>query len=91
MQKPQKDGHYLRRNSQENLDTAMSDSNLGKFKARMNNMADQINFYLYLNAALSPELFGAWKLAHIYPVKVLLTYSIVQLKNLYWVMSFVLC
>ncbi len=38
-------------------------------------MAAQVNFYLYLNAFLSPKLFGAWKLAYIYPIKVFLTYS----------------
>ncbi len=49
------------------LDMAMNGFNSGQFKPRMKNMAAQVNFYLYLNAVLSPELFGAWKLAHICP------------------------
>ncbi len=59
--------HHLRRNSQVTLDTAMNDFNSGQFKPRMKNMAVQVNFYLYLNAVLPPELFGAWELAHICP------------------------
>ncbi len=38
---------------------AMNDFNPDQFKTRMKKMATQINFYLFLNAGLSPELFGA--------------------------------
>ncbi len=44
-----------------------------QFKTRMKKMAAQINFYLYLNAVLPHELFGAWKLAHVCEIKVLPT------------------
>ncbi len=40
----------------------------------MKTMAAQADFCLYLNAFLSLELFGAWQLAHVYPIKVLITY-----------------
>ncbi len=69
-----KDEQHLRRNSHVAIDTAMNDFNSGQFKTQMKKMADEVNVYLYLNAFLSPELFGAWKLAHICPMKVLLTY-----------------
>ncbi len=35
-------------------------------------MAAHVNNYLFLNAFMSPELFGAWKLAPICPIKALL-------------------
>ncbi len=38
-------------------------------------MAAQVNSYLYLNAVMFTELFGARKLGHICPIKVLLTYD----------------
>ncbi len=68
-----KDEFHLRRNSQLTLDAAMNDFNSGQFKTRMRKMAAEVNFYLYLNAFLSPELFGALKLAYICPLNVLLT------------------
>ncbi len=37
-------------------------------------MAAKVNFDLYLNSFLSPELFGARNVAHICPIKFLLTY-----------------
>ncbi len=37
----------------------MSDVNSGQFKPRMQKMAVQVNFYLYLNAFLSPALFSS--------------------------------
>ncbi len=69
-----KDEHHFRRNGQLTLDTAMNDFNSGQFKTQMKKMATQVNFYLCLNAFLSLELLGAWKLAHICPIKVLLTF-----------------
>ncbi len=66
-----KDGQHLRRNSQVALDTNRNDFTSGQFKIRM---SAQVNCFLYLNAFLSPELCGACKLAHICPIKVLLTY-----------------
>ncbi len=69
-----KDGQHLRRNSRVTLNTAMNDFNPDQFKIWMKKVAAQVYFYLYLNAFLSPELFGAWKLAHICPIKILLTY-----------------
>ncbi len=69
-----KDGQHARRYSQVTIDTAMNDFNAGQFKARMKKMAAQVNFYLYPNAFLSSELFGAWKLGHIYQIKALVTY-----------------
>ncbi len=69
-----KDEQHFRRNGQLTLDTAMNDFNSGQFKTQMKKMATQVNFYLCLNAFLSLELLGAWKLAHICPIKVLLTY-----------------
>ncbi len=54
------------------LDTAMNHFNSGQFKIRMKEMDAQVNFYLYLNAVLSPELFSAWQSAHVSPIKVLL-------------------
>ncbi len=70
-----KDGHHVRRNSQVTIDTAMNNFISGQFRIRMKKMATQVNFYL------SPELFGARKLEHIYPIKALLTYviNIIQL------------
>ncbi len=59
--------------SQVTLNTAFNDFNSGQFKTRLKKMADQANAYLYLNAFLTPELFGAGKLAHICPIKALLT------------------
>ncbi len=59
--------------SQVTIDTAMNDFNSGQFKVRMKKMAAQVNFYLYPNAFLSSELFGAWTLAHIRQIKALLT------------------
>ncbi len=41
------------------LDTAMNTFNSSQFKIRKKKMAAQVNFYLYLNVFLSPELFGA--------------------------------
>ncbi len=41
----------------------------------MKKMAAQVNSYLYLNAVMLTELFGARKLAHICAIKVLLTYD----------------
>ncbi len=53
----------------------MNNFNAGQVKTQMKKVAAQVNFkYLYLNAVLSPELFSAWKLAHICPIKVLLAY-----------------
>ncbi len=63
------------------LDKAMNNFNSGQFKIRMKKMAAQVNFFLYLNAFLSPKLFGAWKLAHTCPIKVLFTYLKCQLLN----------
>ncbi len=40
------------------------------------NMAAQVDFYLSLNAFLSPELFDAGKLAHICPIKASPTYFV---------------
>ncbi len=60
------DGQLLRRYSQVATDTAMNDFNSGQFKVRMKEIAAQVNFYMYPNAFLSSELFGAWKLAPIY-------------------------
>ncbi len=37
-------------------------------------MAAKVNFDLYLNSILSPELFGARNLPHIFPIRVVLTY-----------------
>ncbi len=54
-----KDEQHLSRNSQVNLDTAMNDFNSGQVKTRMKTMAAQVYFYLFLNAVLSSELFGA--------------------------------
>ncbi len=73
-----KDEQHLRRNSQLTLDTTINDFNSGQFKTRMKKMDAQVDFYLNRNAILSHDLFGAWKLAHICPIKVSLTY-------LYWV------
>ncbi len=42
-------------------------------------MAAQVNVYLYPNAFLSSELFGAWKLADIYQIKALLNYLMLKL------------
>ncbi len=52
----------------------MNDFNSGQFKFRMNKMTAQVNFYMYPNAFLPSELFGAWKLAHMCQIKELLTY-----------------
>ncbi len=54
-----RDEQHLRKNSQVTLDTALNDYNSGQFKPRMKKMGAQVNFYWYLNAFLSPELFGA--------------------------------
>ncbi len=43
---------------------------------RMKKMAAQVDFCLSLNAFLSRVQCGAWKLAHVCPLKVLLTYKI---------------
>ncbi len=75
------DRQHSRRNSQVTLDMTMNDFNSDQFKTRMKQMAAQVNIYLYLNAVLSPELFGAWKLAHICLIKVLLTYLIIAIAN----------
>ncbi len=56
--------------------------NSGQFKVRMKKMAAQVNFYLYPNAFLSSELFGAWKLAHICQIKALLTLLYLRPYNL---------
>ncbi len=68
-----KDGQHLRRNSQVTLDTATKNFSSGQFKIRMKKVAAIVNFYLYLNAFLSPDLLGAWNVAHICPIKALLT------------------
>ncbi len=47
------------RYSQVTIDTAMNDFNPGQFKVRIKKMAAHVNFYLYPNAFLSSELFGA--------------------------------
>ncbi len=70
-----KDGLHSGRNSQVTIETGRNDFNLGQFKIRMKKMAAQVNFYLYPNAFLSSELFGAWMLAYICQIKALLTYS----------------
>ncbi len=41
-------------------------------------MAAQVNFYFYLNVVPSPELVGAWKLAHICQIKAVFTYFYVR-------------
>ncbi len=38
---------------------AMNDFNSGQFKTRMKKMATQVKLYLFLNAFLSPYMFGA--------------------------------
>ncbi len=50
-----KDEPHLRRISQVTFDAA----NSGQLKTRTMQMAAQIIFYLYLNAFMTPELFGA--------------------------------
>ncbi len=54
-----KDEHHLSSNRQVTIDTAMSDFNSGQMKNQTKKMATQVNFYLYLNALLSSELFDA--------------------------------
>ncbi len=54
-----KDGQRLRRYSQVTIDTAIYDFDSGQFKLQMKKMAAHVNFYLYPNAFLSSELFGA--------------------------------
>ncbi len=77
-----KEGQHLRRYSQVTTDTAIDDFNSGQFKVWVKKMAAQVNFYLYPNAFLSSELFGAWKLAHICQIKALLTYLMLMVRVL---------
>ncbi len=59
---------HLRWNySQVTLDTAINDFNSGQFITSMKKMAAQVELYLCLSAFLCPELFSAWRLAHICP------------------------
>ncbi len=55
-------------------DACIFDFNSDQCKTQMKKVAAQVDFYLHMNAFLSPELFGAWKLALICPIKVFLTY-----------------
>ncbi len=57
------------------IDAAMNEFNSGQFKILMKKMAPQVNFDMYLNLLLPPDLFGAWMLADICPKKALLTYT----------------
>ncbi len=58
------------------LDTALVDFNPGQFKTRAKRMAAQVAFCLSLNAFLSRVQNGTWKLAHVCPIKFLITYLI---------------
>ncbi len=46
----------------------INDFNSSQFKMRMKKTAALVHLDLNLSAFGSPELFGAWKLAHICPV-----------------------
>ncbi len=56
---------------QATLDTALTDFNPGQFKTPMKKMDAQVEFCLSLQYSLQ---CGAWKLAHVCSIKVILTY-----------------
>ncbi len=49
-----------------------------QFLTWLKKISVQVYFYLSLNFFLSPEIFVAWKLTHICPIKVLFIYTLIS-------------